>query len=323
MNGEQQRRLHQGLLGAFPDAGSMRQMVKFGLNQNLDAIANTSRLDIAVFELMQWAESRDKTISLVAVARNSNPDNAALRTIAEELHLAPVTSELEKIVISSVGITDVNAWHARMSRCELTVCSIEISPFFGTGFLIGPDIVVTNHHVIKEAITGAINPKEVVLRFDFKTDESGTTVQPGQEYKLAENWLIDSSPKNELDYAILRVEGKPGEMPVAGQHDAVNRGWLTPLSYTFTNGEPLFIIQHPEAKPLSIAPGSFLNHNASPQRIIHSVSTLGGSSGSPCFTSNWDLVALHCSGSSGGNYAVPFSTILPKLQMKKISGLLI
>lgn len=154
----------------------------------------------------------------------------------------------------------------------------------------------------------------MVLRFDYKTDGGGGTVQAGQEHRLAADWLIDSSPDDELDYALLRVEGRPGEMPVGGQTGAPARGWLTPQAHAFTKGEPLFIIQHPQARALAVSAGGFLSYSSSPPRIVHNVSTLPGSSGSPCFTSDWRLVALHNAGSAGGNEAIPFSAIIPKLR---------
>jgi V8-like Glu-specific endopeptidase len=317
MNGEQERRLHRALLAAFPDVGSLRRMVSFGLNENLDAIASIGKLNDTVFDLIRWASARDKSVAMVIAARNSNPDNPSLRSVAEEFQLAPESDELESIVINTVGFTGVEAWRQKMSRCELTVCRIELPPYSGTGFLISRDVVITNHHVVKYAIEGVLNPGGMVLRFDYKSDVGGTTVQLGSEFRLATDWLIDSSPADELDYALLRVKGMPGEMTVANQQDAPPRGWLTAGAHTFTEGEPLFIIQHPEAKPLAVSAGSLLSHKSS-QRIVHSVSTLPGSSGSPCFTYDWKLVALHNAGPAGGNEAIPFSAILDRLKSKNI-----
>jgi hypothetical protein len=318
MTGEQKKRIHEALLAAFPDLGSLRRMVSFGLNQNLDAIASIGKLNDTVFDLLDWAIARNKIVTMVVAARNSNPDNPALRHVAEELHLAPESAELESIVIHGVDFIDVESWRQKMSRSELAVCRIELSSTSGTGFLISPDAVMTNYHVMKDAIALGLNPISATLRFDYKTDVSGATVQSGSEFRLANDWLIDSSPVDDLDYALLRVEGAPGKMPVAGQQDAPARGWLTPTMHTFTQGEPLFIIQHPRARPLAVSSGGFINRKSSPQRIVHSVSTLPGSSGSPCFRSDWSLVALHSAGSGVGNEAIPFSIILDTLKSKNI-----
>lgn len=318
MTAEQQKRIYEALLAAFPDVGSLRRMVRFGLNENLDAITSIGKLNDTVFDLLNWAIARDKIVAMVVAARNSNPDNTALRRVAEELQLAPESAELESIVIQGVGFIGVEAWREKMSRSELAVCRIELSPSWGTGVLISPNAVITNYHVVKDAIAGVIKPISVKLRFDYKTDVSGSTVQSGSEFRLATDWLIDSSPTDELDYALLRVESMPGELPIAGQQDAPTRGWLTPAMHTFTPREPLFIIQHPTAKPLAVSAGVFVSQRLSPHRIVHSVSTLPGSSGSPCFRSDWSLVALHNAGSASGNEAIPFSAILDSLKSKNI-----
>jgi V8-like Glu-specific endopeptidase len=318
MNGEQYRSLHEALVAAFPDANSLRRMVRFGLNQNLDAVADTGRLNDAVFELLKWAESHNRIDQLIVAARNSNPGNSMLREIAEELQLAANSRELESVVIQSVGFNDVAAWRYEMSRSELAVCRVEMGPRSGTGFLIGADLVMTNYHVVKDAISGNFNPNNIVARFDYKTDMRGIAVQSGEEYRVADSWLIDSSPADELDYALIRVKANPGEMHVAGQPDAPQRRWLVPVAHAFTAGETLLIIQHPEGKPLKLSAGTFLRSKTSPPRIIHNVSTLGGSSGSPSFTSDWRLVALHNGGSPTENEAVPFSAILQELKSKSI-----
>jgi Effector-associated domain 1/Trypsin-like peptidase domain len=318
MNGEQYKRLHEALVAAFPDANSLRRMVRFGLDQNLDAVADTSTLNDAVFELLRWADSTNRIDHLIIAARNSNPGNSMLREIAEDLKLAADSRELESIVIQSVGFNDVAAWRYKMSKSELAVCRVEMGLKSGTAFLIGADLIITNYHVVKDAISGKFEPDKIVARFDYKTDIRGIAVQDGEEYRFARSWLIDSSPDDELDYALIRVEGNPGEMRVASQSDAPTRGWLVPVAHDFTPGETLLIIQHPERMPLKLSAGTFLRSKLSPPRIIHNVSTLGGSSGSPSFTSDWQPVALHNGGSPTENEAVPFSAILRELKSKGI-----
>jgi hypothetical protein len=126
-----------------------------------------------------------------------------------------------------------------------------------------------------------------------------------------EDWLIDSSPyvrsnpspqSDELDYALLRVDGKPGCDTVGNkmEPDAPNRGWLqlTKTAYDFPLNSALVIVQHPQSAPLKLAidTDSVISLNSSGTLVKYSTNTEGGSSGSPCFDINWKLVALHHSG---------------------------
>jgi hypothetical protein len=63
-------------------------------------------------------------------------------------------------------------------------------------------------------------------------------------------------------------------------------------------GSPLIILQHPAAKPLKMAFGSVVDQNAAPNRVSYTVNTEPGSSGSPCFNTGLDAVAIHHWGSS-------------------------
>jgi Effector-associated domain 1/NB-ARC domain len=79
------KRLQEALLAAFPTRSTLAQMVRVGLDENLEAIAAPGDLRAAVFQLLVWAESRGHVPALLACARRENPGNAALRTFAEEL----------------------------------------------------------------------------------------------------------------------------------------------------------------------------------------------------------------------------------------------
>ena len=110
---------------------------------------------------------------------------------------------------------DIELWHNKLAVRGNQVCRIEISSntdrsVFGTGFLIGPDVVITSYHNI-EAV---VDPKDITLRFGYKRLGNGRTIDMGKVYHLAlKDWLIDYSPTNlppspnALDYALLRVEG--------------------------------------------------------------------------------------------------------------------
>lgn len=317
----QTRELVEALTFAYPDYPALRFMVEVGLDKNLNAIASSQNILYAAFDLVQWAEAQGYLEQLIDAARAIKPQSPKLRRFAESLALAPKPEEYERIVLHSVKfVNNTDEWRSTMAEAELSVCAISIngSPR-GTGFLLGPRVVITNYHVVASVIDLPAWRDKVALRFDYRTNAEGTLLQ-GVDYPLVDaDWLLDSSPEGELDYALLRVAGQPGDQPVARLQTAPKRGWLKPLlDYKFAVGEPLAILQHPKVEnasppksaPLSLGQGSVLRVDAVNNRVYYSSNTLEGSSGSPCFNSDWQLVALHHWGSNTANRGIPFSAIL-------------
>lgn len=315
LSGPQEKQLHDALLDAFPSEVELAQMVRFGgVARNLAVIAGSGRLGDVVFNLLVWAAARNKVDDLLLAARNANPTNVLLRSFAETVGLAaqaPSQGDLEALVMASVRFQQVEQWRETMSQRELAVCRVE-GPSYGTGFLVGPDLLMTNYHVLQAVIAQPTLASTVLFRFDYKMAPDGVTLRPGQTFRLADAtaWLIDGSPPGQLDYALVRVAGAPGQQAVGGQSNAPARGWLAPVAHPFTLGEPLLILQHPEARPLALAPGAVTAIAPDQQRIAYSANTLPGSSGAPCFNTDWELVALHHTGSSSGNHGSRFSAIL-------------
>src|SRR5260221_14428491 len=78
----QYKQIQQALLSAFPSYSALSQMVRFGLNENLDTIATGNLRDV-VFGLIKWAEAEYKVKELLEAARQANPGNPALKEAAD------------------------------------------------------------------------------------------------------------------------------------------------------------------------------------------------------------------------------------------------
>ncbi|KAB8319444.1 hypothetical protein SD81_011300 [Tolypothrix campylonemoides VB511288] len=89
LKGKQFRYLQEALLGAFPNRAKLKQMVRFGLDENLDAIATGENDEEVVFKLIYWAETNGNLENLLIAARNEdcggNFGNRELKRICEEL----------------------------------------------------------------------------------------------------------------------------------------------------------------------------------------------------------------------------------------------
>ncbi len=163
----------------------------------------------------------------------------------------------------------------------------------GSGFLVqGKDIhesigdewvVVTNAHVIssdpmeQSASPAALSPDDVRIRFEAQ--------DPGQEFEVEK--VIFSSPRTELDCTIVSLQSpitqaKP--YPIAKRLPMVGKN------------QRVYVIGHPGGRGLSYSMNDNLLLDHEPPRIHYRAPTEGGSSGSPVFNQQWDLIALHHAG---------------------------
>ena len=84
LSGTQYGRLVDALVNAF-DRGGLQRLVRFRLDENLDAVAGGGNHSEVVFALIGWAESRGRLAELLAGALAENPGNRRLQAVAAEL----------------------------------------------------------------------------------------------------------------------------------------------------------------------------------------------------------------------------------------------
>lgn len=361
LTGQQQGIFEEALIDAFRTKDELTRMLQYRLSKNLDAIAMGDGLSIVVFKLIQAAQAQGWLHTLIARAREANPGNSKLVEFCQMIGLSPQSPDsdtLERIIVKQNPLLDVNTWRQKLGELENQVCRVEVlfnngDGTYGTGFLISPNLLLTNYHVMKEVIErdqlqkegqSWASPQDVALRFDYKV-LAGNVVNPGTVYRLAEDWLVDSSPMSkwdhfpppkegepnldELDFALLRLKGSPGNDPVGinPPPGSSKRGWvkLSGQDHLFAANSPLLILQHPKGDPLKLAfeTNAILCMNANKTRVTYRTNTEPGSSGSPCFAVNWDLVALHHAGDPDSfaplyNQGIPIKTILRLLEKRGI-----
>jgi hypothetical protein len=323
MQGIQMQQVRDALVSAF-DQDTLTQMLKFRLDKDLFAMVAPGALNNVVFGLLRAAEMEGWEAELIEAAYQERPRNPKIRAVYQTYRLAPGVQAagqasslegLEKIVRAGNPLLDMGVWWERAAAVEPRVCRVEVGREpLGTGFLVGPDALLTNYHVLQQVIDKTIPADAVELRFGYKRLADGTILS-GTLFKLAGDWLIDFSPytdgeargepdkvlprPDQLDYTLVRVQGEPGRQKVDRQtgSEAPVRGWLGPPAAApdFGADRPLLIVQHPQGEPLKLAldTDSILGLNANGTRVRHRTNTEGGSSGSPCFDFNWQLIALH------------------------------
>jgi V8-like Glu-specific endopeptidase len=176
------------------------------------------------------------------------------------------------------------------------VCQIELvapttgdSIPLGTGFLIQPNLLLTNYHVLAPELDSDPSAylSEIVLRFGYLTSPDGKAMQ-GQIFKLSEHPIRASSSTNRLDYALLEVENS-----ILGVKD------IHPVNihaeHQPAKGMGINLLHHSEGKTMKFALGTngITGVYESEGLIQYYSETAGGASGSPCFNDDWQVVALH------------------------------
>jgi hypothetical protein len=356
LTGPQFQRLWEALKDAFPTVNDLTMMFQFRLGRNFAQFTSPgATYDFMVYQAIKDFEANDETLELLNAARESRPKNAKLLGIASEFGLASVAPSLERMVTEGLPTVNPALWRTRLGELEGRVCRIDIpgtGDGTGTGFLVGPDLVLTNHHVFQEVFHKRYTPADVVLRFDYRRSADGQTLNFGTEFKLAPTWLIDSSPpsavdeladpgaqmpgEEELDYALVRVAGDPGLAPIRPDRSELGgppkpRGWevLPTTECPLATDSPLFILQHPKGWPLKLAVEplkSVVAVNGNRTRVRYRTNTLRGSSGAPCFDYDFRLIALHHSGNPGAsakwNEGIPIDAVAALLAKRGFGHLL-
>lgn len=161
----------------------------------------------------------------------------------------------------------------------------------GSGVLVGPDVILTNNHVI----SSPADSRQFVVEFDFEMTMKGER-KPVTSFELAPERLFVTDPLERLDFTLValgrRTEGPRvlASTPAIILSDAANKHML---------GEAANIIQHPRGDFKQVV----LRENrlvARLDNVLHyTADTLGGSSGSPVFNNQWQMIALHHWGGPG------------------------
>ena len=161
------------------------------------------------------------------------------------------------------------------------VCRILVDgAAMGSGFMIAPGVVMTNQHVIHDSEEAANSLLEFGYEFGFDD------IKPSRrKFKVDLSKPFAISGEDDLDFAIFAITGEGVD----------SLGWLPlePRTDKILEGEPVVIVQHPNGREKELC----LFNSELVQRVqafLHyTTDTEPGSSGSPVFNRQWQVVALH------------------------------
>lgn len=155
----------------------------------------------------------------------------------------------------------------------------------GTGFMISPNLFITNNHVISTQAEA----ERILLEFDYQVDYLQKPLT-STRFRLSPNSFFLTNAENDLDFTIVAVGGKHD-----GSLELSHYGFLPLIESPDKHIKGMYVncIQHPSGmhKQLVVRENRLLYR--AENTLIYASDTLPGSSGSPIFNDTWEVIALH------------------------------
>jgi V8-like Glu-specific endopeptidase len=183
------------------------------------------------------------------------------------------------------AIESVMKW--RRSVCRVLVTAKTGGSYFGTGTLISNGYVLTNHHVLHPDGSAA---SAVRVEFDYEDDDKGQAI--ASKFFDADPGTIKASQPD--DWGVIKVANPPNDVTPLD---------LATLVGTAKAPQRAFILQHPRGNRKRLAFVRNTISSVEARKVFYLTDTEPGSSGSPVFDANGNIIALHRAGGTPIKYA--------------------
>lgn len=217
-----------------------------------------------------------------------------LGRLTEQSQRLPEVKEALEKVFGEDSFVSLLWYQKGLERCRgVAQLTTKSRRGVGTGFLVrGEDvydswgaepILITNAHVLSpdQRVRGALRPDDARVFFE------SLSAAGGQEVVCQIEQVLWTSPPEEYDTTIARLSGPMSNTAMCE---------LTPYLPLKDDNQRVYIIGHPAGGHLSFSMQDNLLLDYDERLIHYRTPTEGGSSGSPVFNQEWDLIGLHHKG---------------------------
>lgn len=202
------------------------------------------------------------------------PDGPGWQGFGQEELVVAGSNTLLGIAFLSVGLS------RSRSICRIRASFPGGKEFVGTAALIGPNLLLTNHHVLHDWENRDRAARTAEAWFGFEDDEAGLS----RQLTIVGCDATTIVGERAHDWAVVRTtKAPPSDTPVL-----LLRGAPAPQVNDY-----VFIIQHPDGGPKMIALSHNLVRSVTNDVLQYWTDTKSGSSGAPVFNRHWQVVGLH------------------------------
>ncbi|MHA5053893.1 trypsin-like peptidase domain-containing protein [Streptomyces sp. SD15] len=301
-----------GILSAMPDFQTVQNRVDFVT----DVFAGTPRKDDVVTSLNLDGTPRAVAVRVVERLQTFGQDEPGRETLGvlankmlaylgggEDAEYLRGLLERYPFTIRPTadrGISD--GWYGRMSfdqvaekiigentlrdvaHLELAldaakaVARIVTPASLGTGFMVSPDLLMTNNHVIRDRLTA----EKSEYQFNYQLDRYGVGT-PVRTCGAKAGGLFHTNAR--LDFTVIELAGVPEGIPALKLRPERSR-----------RDQRVNIIQHPGGHYKKISMQNNFVAYADERILQYTTSTEPGSSGSPVFNNAFEVIGIHHSG---------------------------
>jgi len=289
-----------GLILDLPEE-AVSWMQRYAADGRADAfeLASTLRQLTEVWQLDASTEPGDRLLPILRAQMLTREQGASLELTAGDAGSAATAepdSAFEK-VLGDAGVVTYSWYRQGLLRSRAVALLRHRSGRpVGTGFLVrGADllerwsehgtVLVTNSHVVSPApfAEDTLTPEQALVSFQAGDADAASPAEVAVDEAL---W---SSPPLELDCTVLSLTGGVTDIEPCP---------ITRFRPRLDGQQRVYVIGHPEGRELSYSIDDNLLLDYDDSVIHYRAPTEHGSSGSPVFNRDWEVMGLHHAGRS-------------------------
>lgn len=213
-----------------------------------------------------------RPLSPAAVAAE---DQGALKTAGVVLERIIGTDDLIGVRYLEAGALAANA----VARISVREANGRLSGY-GTGSLVSPDLVLTNNHVLPAADVAAAS----IVEFDHQDGLDGRPLESVRFPLDPERFFLTDE---QLDATLVAVRAPGADLARFGFNPLIESEGKAIV------GDFLTIVQHPGGEKKQVALRESRLVDVLDLFLHYETDTEPGSSGSPVFNDQWEIIALH------------------------------